>query len=160
MMKAVLILSALFLGTMSLAGAHDEHEHHGPEHKHDSSIGKPGIASKVSRTVTVDMSDAMRFSPSEIAVKKGETIRFLVKNSGKLKHEMVLGSPVELKEHAEMMRKMPEMQHVDANQVTLDPGTSGEIIWQFSKAGPVEFACLQPGHFEAGMKGQVKVAAK
>ena len=78
-------------------------------------------------------------------------------NSGKLKHEMVLGSVKELKEHAEMMRKMPEMEHADENMVSVEPGKSGELIWQFTKAGKFDFACLQPGHFEAGMKGKVAV---
>ena len=134
-----------------------QHSHAGG---HDGeAIGKPGVASRASRTVKVDMSDAMRFTPSNIAVKQGETIRFVVRNSGKLVHEMVLGSEKELKEHYELMKKNPEMEHADANMVTVAPGKSGEIIWQFTKAGKVDFACLQPGHFDAGMKGLVNVAS-
>jgi uncharacterized cupredoxin-like copper-binding protein len=124
---------------------------------HASTLGQPGEASKATRTMEVDMNDNMRFSPSQIKVKRGETIRFVVKNSGKLKHEMVLGSVKELKTHAEMMRKMPEMEHADENMVSVDPGKTGELIWQFSKSGKFDFACLQPGHFEAGMKGKVAV---
>ncbi len=63
----------------------------------------------------------------------------------------------ELKQHAEMMRRMPGMEHADANMVTLAPGESGELIWQFVKTGRVDFACLQPGHFDAGMLGAVSV---
>ena len=129
------------------AGGHD-----------DEAIGKPGVAAKVSRTIKVDMTDAMRFSASNIAVKQGETIRFIASNSGKVKHEMVLGTEKELKEHYEVMKKNPEMEHADANMVTVAPGKSGEIIWQFTKAGKVDFACLQPGHYDAGMKGAVTVA--
>ena len=129
------------------AGGHD-----------DEAIGKPGVAAKVSRTIRVDMTDAMRFSASNIAVKQGETIRFIASNSGKVKHEMVLGTEKELKEHYEVMKKNPEMEHADANMVTVAPGKSGEIIWQFTKAGKVDFACLQPGHYDAGMKGAVTVA--
>jgi uncharacterized cupredoxin-like copper-binding protein len=170
MIKSVLLVSTLSLGIFSLnASAQEgqdhhaskhEHKHQGAKHAHESKMGQPSVASKVTRTIQVDMSDAMRFSPSNITVKKGETVKFVVKNSGKIKHEMVLGSASELKEHAEMMRKMPEMEHVDANQVSVAPGKTGEIIWKFGKAGTFEFACLQPSHFEAGMKGQVKVAAK
>jgi uncharacterized cupredoxin-like copper-binding protein len=170
MIKSVLLVSALSLGMLSLnVSAHDgqdkhasksEHGHQAGKHEHESEMGQEGIASKVTRTIQVDMSDAMRYSPSNITVKKGETVKFVVKNSGKIKHEMVLGSAKELKEHADMMRKMPEMVHADANMVSVDPGKSGEIIWKFSKAGTFEFACLQPGHFEAGMKGQVKVASR
>ena len=121
-------------------------------------IGKPGVAARATRTVTVEMSDAMRFSPSSIAVKQGETIRFAVKNTGKLKHELVLGTQKELKAHNEVMKKNPEMEHADANMVTVAPGQTGEVVWQFTKAGKVNFACLQPGHYDAGMKGAVTVA--
>jgi len=137
---ALLSLSAIAAGNH--AGGHD-----------DAAIGQPGDASKVTRTIKVDMTDAMRFKA------QGETIRFVVKNSGKLKHEMVLGTQKELKEHAEAMKKNPEMEHADANMVTLAPGKTGEIVWQFTKAGKVDFACLQPGHYDAGMKGLVTVAA-
>ncbi len=109
------------------------------------------------RTVKVDMTDSMRFDPSSLAVRQGETIRFVVSNSGKLKHELVLGTEKELKEHYEAMKKNPEMEHADPNMVTLAPGKTGEVVWQFTKAGKVDFACLQPGHYDAGMKGAVNV---
>ena len=126
---------------------------------HDAeAIGKPGAAAKVTRTITVDMKDDLRFHASNFDVKQGETIRFIVKNSGQLKHEMVLGTAKGLKEHDEVMKKNPKMEHADANMVTVAPGKTGEIIWQFTKAGKVDFACLQPGHYDAGMKGVVTVA--
>lgn len=125
-----------------------------------NAIGKPGVASKVTRTVVVDMTDDMRFHSSNIAVKQGETIRFVAKNSGKVKHEMVLGTLKDLKDHYEVMKKNPEMEHAENNMVTVAPGKSGEIIWQFTKTGKVDFACLQPGHYDAGMKGLVIVAEK
>ena len=103
------------------------------------------------------MTDAMRFVASEVEVRKGETIRFIVHNSGKLRHEFVLGTEKALKEHAELMKKFPSMEHVESNMVTLAPGQTGTVIWQFTKAGKVFFACLQPGHYEAGMKGFVSV---
>ena len=134
--------------------------HAGGHHAESVTIGQPGKADKVTRTITVDMTDAMRFTPSDIAVKRGETIKFVVKNSGKVKHEMVLGTEKELKEHYEVMKKYPEMEHADENMVTVQPGKDGEIIWQFTKAGKISFACLQPGHYDAGMKGIVAVSAK
>ena len=106
------------------------------------------------------MTDTMRFNPSSIRVKQGDTIRFVVKNSGQLKHEFVLGTEKELKEHYEVMKKFPEMEHADPNMVTVAPGKTGDVIWRFTKAGRVDFACLQPGHYDAGMKGAVSVAAK
>lgn len=131
---------------------------HAGDHGEDV-IGKPGVASKVTRTVVVDLRDDMRFHSSVFSVKQGETIRFVAKNSGKVKHEMVLGTAKDLKDHYEVMKKNPEMEHDDPNMVTVAPGKSGEIIWQFTSAGKVDFACLQPGHFDAGMKGLVNVAS-
>ena len=122
-------------------------------------IGKPGVAAMVSRTVQIDMSDAMRFTPATVTVRKGETVRFVVKNSGQLKHEFNLGTEKDLKAHYEMMKKFPEMEHDEPNIASVEPGKTGEVIWQFTKAGTVNFACLHPGHYEAGMKGAVKVGA-
>ena len=103
------------------------------------------------------MSDAMRYTPSSIVVKRGETIRFRVKNTGQIKHEMVLGSLAELKEHAKTMAKFPDMEHDDPNAISVEPGKTGELVWRFTKAGKFDFGCLVPGHFEAGMQGKIAV---
>jgi uncharacterized cupredoxin-like copper-binding protein len=132
---------------------------HAGGHGSAEAIGRAGTMEKVTRTIHIDMSDAMRFTPEHISVKQGETVRFIVRNSGRLPHEMVLGTEKELKEHYEVMKKHPEMEHADENMVTVQPGKTGEIIWQFTRAGRVDFACLLPGHYEAGMKGAVKVKA-
>lgn len=124
---------------------------------HASPLGQPGNPAKVSRAVDITMSDAMRFSPSSIKVKRGETIRFRVKNTGQIKHEMVLGSRAELQEHAKTMAKFPEMEHEDPNAISVEPGKSGELVWRFTKSGNFDFACLVPGHFEAGMQGKIAV---
>lgn len=149
---ATTLMSAAALAAGTHAGGH-----HGDA---ASAIGQAGVAAQVTRTVQVDMSDAMRFTPAQIKVKRGETIRFVVKNSGQLKHEMVFGTDKELKEHYEVMKKFPEMEHEDANQVNVAPGQTGELIWQFTQSGPVNFACLHVGHYEAGMVGVVTVAGK
>lgn len=147
--------SALFLASAAMATGN-----HAGGHGHDDeAIGKPGVAAKATRTVQIDMTDAMRFNPASVTVSQGETVRFVVRNSGKVKHEMVLGTEKELREHYEVMKKNPEMEHADENMVTVAPGKSGEIVWQFTKAGKIDFACLQPGHYDAGMKGAVTVAA-
>ena len=125
----------------------------------ESAIGEPGKAANVTRTVKIDMSDAMRYTPASIDAKQGETIRFVISNTGKVKHELVLGTEKELKDHYEVMKKFPEMEHDDPNMVTVAPGKTGEVIWKFSKAGKIDFACLQPGHYDAGMKGAVAVVA-
>lgn len=114
----------------------------------------------MTRTVAVDMTDAMRFNPGSITVRPGETVRFRVRNLGLLRHEFVLGTDAELKEHAQLMQKFPEMEHEEPNMVSLAPGAAGEVVWRFGKAGKVSFACLQPGHYEAGMRGAVDVVGK
>ena len=133
---------------------------HGGGHHDESPIGQPGVAANVSRTIEVDAADSMRFTPSNLSVKKGETIRFVIKNSGKVPHEFSLGTEKELMEHYEVMKKFPNMEHEEANKISLKPGKQGEVIWRFTKAGVVNFACLHVGHYEASMKGQVNVAAK
>jgi uncharacterized cupredoxin-like copper-binding protein len=147
---APILLAIALAHFASGASAHDD------EHR-DAAYGRPGDPAKASRTVAIDMSDAMRFTPAVIRARKGETIRFALSNSGKLRHEMVLGSSRELKEHAALMRKFPEMQHADPNRLSVDPGKTGELVWQFTRAGNFGFACLQPGHFEAGMRGKITV---
>ena len=138
-----------------LAGGAHEGGHAGG----DDAIGVPGNAAEVTRTIAVNMTDNMRFTPERISVRRGETIRFKVSNSGKLKHELVLGTKKDLEAHYKAMLKFPEMEHAEENMITLAPAKSGEIVWKFTKSGKVDFACLQPGHYDAGMKGQVMVAA-
>lgn len=153
--SVLFLLTGLNLPTLTWASGQ-----HAGEHAHKpAAIGKPGAQKQVNRTVNVEMTDAMRFVPSEVAVQKGETIHFIVRNTGKLRHEFVLGTEKELKEHAELMKKFPSMQHEESNMVFVEPGQSGNVIWQFTRAGKVPFACLQAGHFDAGMKGLVTVAA-
>jgi len=162
-MKRRIIAYALVMSLVSVTGvlAHGDEDHGKKEDQraddHAAALGKPGDTGKVTRSVVVEMSDAMRFKPASIRVKRGDTIRFIVRNTGKVKHEMVLGTIKELKEHAELMRKFPEMEHADPNQVSVEPGKTGELIWRFTRAGTFDFACLVPGHFEAGMVGKVRV---
>jgi uncharacterized cupredoxin-like copper-binding protein len=162
-MKPRIIVCALVLSLVSITGAPAySDENHGKKadqhaNGHATALGKPGNPEKVTRSIQVEMIDTMRFKPASIKVKRGETIRFIVRNAGKVKHEMVLGTMKELKKHAELMRKFPDMKHADPNQVAVEPGKTGELIWQFTNAGTFDFACLQPGHFEAGMVGKVGV---
>ena len=154
----VMALMTIALSSAAFAGGNHAGGHgHGDE---ETAIGKPGVAAKVNRTITIEMNDSMRYTPADLQVKQGETIRFVVKNVGKVKHELSLGTQKDLMEHLEQMKKFPDMEHDEPNKITLAPGKQGEIIWQFTKAGPVNFACLMPGHYEAGMKGVVRVGKK
>lgn len=147
---ALVAIAGMSMPTAFAAGKHDG--------GHDeAAYGQAGDPAKVTRTIKVEMSDSMRFKPANINVKLGETVKFIATNTGKLKHEFVLGQAKSLKEHSDMMRKMPDMGHAEPNQIQVEPGQSGELVWQFTKAGKFDFACLIPGHFEAGMKGKVAV---
>jgi uncharacterized cupredoxin-like copper-binding protein len=123
-------------------------------------FGKAGDPNKVTRTITFHMTDKMRFDPSQITVRQGETIRFIARNNGKLTHEMVIGTMKDLKEHAEQMKKFPDMEHDEPYMAHVAPGKSEEIIWQFTKAGEFDFACLIAGHFDAGMVGKINVTTR
>ena len=126
-------------------------------HEEPAAPGRPADARKAARTIRIEMSDAMRFSPDTVHVKLGEIVRLIPVNRGQVMHEMVLGTMDELKKHAEMMRRHPHMQHEEEHMAHVAPGKSGEIAWQFTRAGEFFFACLLPGHFEAGMIGRIVV---
>jgi uncharacterized cupredoxin-like copper-binding protein len=144
----LLLVSLLAIGGTAVAHEGDEPS---------AALGTMNDSATVSRTIKIDMGDDMRYSPANVKVKRGETIRFVVTNRGRLKHEMVLGNIKELREHDALMRKFPEMEHDDPDQLAVDAGNTGELIAQFTKTGTFDFACLQPGHFEAGMRGKVAV---
>ncbi len=157
--KVAGFVAAMALSVGVLADSAEPEWWHGHGHGGGgvAAVGTPRNPSKVSRTVMVDMNDDMRFTPSTITVKRGETIRFVVKNSGKVKHEMVLGTEGQLKELYHARMQTPENEFASPNAVTLEAGKSGEIIWQFTRLGTVSFACLLPGHYDAGMRGTVTV---
>lgn len=158
------VFQLLAMAALAASGAAFASGNHAGGHGHDdggeTAIGKPGVAAKASRTITIEMGDNMRYTPSNIQVRRGETVRLLVKNAGQVKHELSLGTEKELLEHLEQMKRFPDMEHDEPGKLTLAPGTQGEIVWQFTKAGTVNFACLIPGHYEAGMKGAIQVGRK
>lgn len=123
----------------------------------DTPFGRPGNPAQVARTIRVDMSDDMRFTPAVLNVKRGETVRLNIVNKGQVLHELVLGTAAELQAHAEAMRRAPGMEHDEPQMVHVKPGKKGDLVWQFTEAGEFDFACLLPGHFEAGMVGKVVV---
>ena len=123
----------------------------------EKEFGREGDPRKAVRTVKVDMSDKMRFTPARLTIKQGDSVKFVVRNSGKVMHEMVLGTMKELKEHAEMMKKHPTMEHDEPYMAHVAPGKTETMVWQFTKAGEFYYGCLVPGHFEAGMVGKLTV---
>ena len=113
--------------------------------------GIAGDAKNAKRTVVVKMTDDMRFTPNKMDAKLGETVRFQAVNDGKIMHEFVIGTKKNNTEHAEMMMKFPKMEHDEPYMAHVKPGTKGEIIWMFNRAGTFEVACLVAGHYQAGM---------
>ena len=161
MLTAVLTIPMTMTDSMALAQAAKKPATASKAASADQTAwGAPGKAANVTRTIKVDMIDAMRFLPDTITVKEGEVIRFVVTNSGHMLHEMVIGTPEKLKEHAAMMAKSPGMQHEAPYLAHVAPGKTGEIIWNFNRAGSFEYACLIAGHYEAGMRGTLVVTPK
>ena len=152
----ILLASALACGLVlspSLkASTHEGHEHF--------STGEPGDPKKPSRTVKVTMLEdgkKMLFEPAVVEVRQGKQIRFVIFNEGTWNHEFMLATEAENRKHSELMKKFPDMEHDDPNAKRLPPFASSKLLWKFTKRGEFEYACLIPGHFEAGMRGKVVV---
>ncbi|MGX1742432.1 cupredoxin domain-containing protein [Bosea sp. NPDC055353] len=132
----------------------------GHSHGDETAYGKPGDPKKPARIVSVVMSEKdgkMAFIPDRIEVRRGEQVKFTLRNNGELDHELVLATLEENLKHAIEMQKNPDMEHDDPNAKRLAPKKTGEIVWQFTKAGEFDFSCLIPGHREAGMTGKIIV---
>nr|WP_315233047.1 cupredoxin family protein [uncultured Albidiferax sp.] len=154
------LASTALLAAIGPAAAGPGHDKpHGPVKKEQTDWGIAGDAKAVKRTVQITMLDAMRFSPDSIAVRLGETIRFSMQNAGTLGHELVIGTKAKLDEHAAMMAKFPGMEHDEPYMAHVGPKASGDIVWTFNRAGNFGFACLIPGHYQAGMVGNISVTA-
>jgi uncharacterized cupredoxin-like copper-binding protein len=143
------------------AGGNFAHQKHSPVAdnvvKEQKDWGIAGDAKAVQRTLRVTMSDQMRFSPNQFTVKVGDTVRLIIKNEGKLMHELVIGTPQELEAHAALMVRFPDMAHDEPYMAHVPPGQSGELVWTFNRPGEFKFACLIAGHYQAGMTGQIVV---
>ncbi|MGE0116254.1 MAG: plastocyanin/azurin family copper-binding protein [Steroidobacteraceae bacterium] len=159
--KTLFVTALLAASTASFAHGEKEHAKGAtPMKMEQKEWGIGGHSNAVKRTVEIRMTDNMRFTPDLIEVKQGETIRFVHVNNGKVMHEFVLGTKKELDEHAAAMKKFPGMEHDEPYMAHVGPGKKGEIVWNFNKVGEFDFACLLPGHYEAGMVGKIKVVAK
>ena len=154
-LAGIAALTAALAGPAASAGAGPAGHHHATD-----AFGHPGDPRKPARVVTVVMKDdggAMAFVPNRIEVRKGEQVRFKLRNDGALDHEMVLATLEMNLRHAEEMKKNPDMEHDDPHAKRIGPKKTSEILWRFDKAGTFDFSCLIPGHREAGMTGTVVV---
>ena len=153
-------LIALLAGS-GLAWSHGDPAHNGAPvvaKKEQKDWGIAGDAAAAHRTIEVRMLDSMRFSPARIDVRRGETVRFVVRNEGRTPHEFVIGTRKENDAHAALMMKFPDMEHDEPYMAHVGPGQAGEIVWTFNRRGEFDFACLIAGHYQAGMVGRIVVA--
>lgn len=118
---------------------------------------KKGGMTKINVSLIETEDGEMLFEPRTLDFKAGETVVFTITNNGEAEHEFVMDTVAKNAEHKELMAKFPEMEHDDPNAVRLQPGEKGTIVWTFTNAGAFEFACLIPGHYEAGMHGALTV---
>jgi uncharacterized cupredoxin-like copper-binding protein len=156
------LLLGIGVSIASLSYAHDNHHYEKSQaaaiaSDKEKPFGKQGDPKKAVRTIHVDMQDTMRFQPAEIVVRQGDTIHFIASNRGKVMHEMVIGTMEELKSHHAMMQKHPGMRHDEPYMAHVAPAKKESLVWQFTQLGEFYFACLIPGHFEAGMIGKIRV---
>lgn len=159
--RAVLAACALALAGPA-AWAHGEKQHAASGMaavKEQKPWGIAGDPRDAKRTIEIRMLDTMRFVPERIEVKQGETVRLVLRNRGKVMHELVIGTKDELDRHAELMTRFPDMEHDEPYMAHVAPGRRGEIVWNFNRAGEFDFACLIAGHYQAGMTGKVRVLA-
>lgn len=180
LLSASALALSLALSPDVMAQSHADHGHHNHSHAAPS-VGEPAKATASTRTVQVKLIDNA-FEPETIRVKAGETVRFVITNTGQLLHEFNIGTAAMHAEHQKEMAMMAEhgmitatgidqqrmkmdhsnmpgghaMKHDDPNSVLVAPGEKKELVWKFTKATELEFACNVPGHYEAGMVGKVE----
>ena len=157
----VLFLAAACALGVPPADAHEgaaRNEAAAPARKEQKPWGIAGDAKSAMRTIEIAMSDDMKFTPSSIDVKLGDTVKFVIRNKGQLLHEMVIGDRKTLEEHAALMVRFPKMEHDEPYMAHVSPGKEGSLVWTFNRAGAFEFACLIAGHYQAGMAGKIRVA--
>ena len=162
-MKTIkLIAACALLASASASFGHENSVHtpRSPVAKEQKAWGIAGDAKAVTRTITLRMTDDMRFTPSHIAVREGETLRLRAENKGQVLHEIVIGTKADLDQHAAMMAKHPGMEHDEPHMAHVKAGQTGDIVWTFNRPGNFDFACLIAGHYQAGMTGTITVLPK
>lgn len=103
------------------------------------------------------MTDTLRMQPDQLQVNAGETVEFVVRNDGKIRHEFFLGNEDEQSAHEMEMQQMGGMAQDEANGIFIDPGQTKRLRHTFAQAGTTIAGCHETGHFAAGMKAQISV---
>ncbi|MBZ8134881.1 copper resistance protein [Afifella sp. IM 167] len=146
------------------SGMHDESGMHAAEsghgHEAETPYGVPGTVGAKGRRIEIVLSEndqGMFYAPDHVEVARGSEVRFDLRNEGVLEHEFVIGTAETNRHHAQEMEADPDMTHADPNAARLQPGGTKTLAWRFTEPGTFEYACLIPGHREAGMLGRIVV---
>lgn len=122
-----------------------------------SDFGSPAEPADATRTVEISANDDFTFEPAAVSVAPGETVTFRVVNQGNLVHDFTLGDQATQDEHEAEMAEMEEMAHDEPNVMIVPAGETMELTWTFPESGTVLIGCHQPGHYDAGMKGEITI---
>ncbi len=159
----VLVLLVVIMLVTGVGGSHGPGRHAtsggaGSDTPPASGVGEPADADEAALTIEVSTLDTMAFEPGRINVSAGETVTFVVTNTGQAVHEFTLGDAAMQQKHADMMGHMPAgMAHDQPNSIRLQPGETKQLTWRFGDAGTLEYGCHEPGHYQAGMRGQIAI---
>ena len=165
LISTTVLTIALTSPIYAAGNGHDGHHSHDNDNAHMIAGGMPGKESEINRTIEIIATDDLKFSQPSLDVKDGETIKFVLINKGETAHDFTIGTPEIQVAHQKEMSKMMEamdsheghkMEHNDPNALFLNPGEKKELIWKFKKTAKLEFGCNVPGHYQAGMKGNIK----
>ena len=106
------------------------------------------------RTVTIDVRHS-RFSAAELRVRPGETVRFVLRNTDPIPHELIIGDQAVQDLHEDGT----EAHHGDRpGEVSVAPGATAVTTYTFGRAGgTLLFGCHLPGHWAYGMRGEIRV---
>ena len=94
----------------------------------------------------------MRFDPSQLTLKRGETVTFVVHNAGKLMHEFVIGTPAAAGRARAVDEEAPRHGTRRAVHGACGAGQDAAHQLDLHRAGEFLAGCLVAGHWDAGMK--------
>ncbi len=121
----------------------------------------PSSSSEPPEPVALDvqMTDALVFEPSEIAVARGAEVTITATNAAAvaLKHNLIiLGGVFDgLGDINRAMQADPDI--VVAETGLVEPGDSASLVVTFDEPGEYQFFCSVKGHHAAGMHGIITV---
>jgi uncharacterized cupredoxin-like copper-binding protein len=110
------------------------------------------------RVVEVAALDTLAYEPTTIEVAEGETITFVVSNSGDIDHEFVVGDEETQRMAEEEMAEGMHGHTAAMAALTIAPGDTEEATVTFEEAGTLQYACHIEGHYPGGMVGTIEVS--